>query len=353
MRVLHLINRLDAGGVLRHVIDLAEGLAQQDVTSWIATWVPDGHTLRARDDVLVLPLYSQDGRRKSPYGAVRTITALRRFLITERIDILHMHSRFATMLGAAAARDENIRRVYTVHNDFADLSFLPWYPDTVIAPSESIRSSFLRNARLYRKGNVRVVPYGVPLAEGQRPHAITDTEFVFVGRMEPQKLPGLPLDALTYFPDTVRCSIGYYGGGTLQDELRAKADLLSRPDATRFHGYVDNPWTEIGNPMALLFPSDALDALPYAILEAFAAAVPVIASDLPQLRELVRPGETGLLFTPGDAHSLADRMLYALEHPDTMRTMGAQARVFVREHFSMQAMLHGTLEVYERLLPSP
>jgi glycosyltransferase involved in cell wall biosynthesis len=349
MRVLHLINRLDTGGVLRHVLDLVEGLDEYGVESWIATWVPEGHRLRGRSDVLVLPLYADDGGGKSIFGAVRSVAVLRRFLAAQHIDVIHMHSRYATLLGAAAARGRSTRRVYTVHNDFRDRSFLPWYPDAVIAPSEYIRSSFLRNASMYKGESVRVVPYGVQAAREKRSPAVSDSEFVFVGRMERQKMPELPIDALAFIPDDVHCMIGYYGSGGLVGALQVRANASPCPDAVRIHGYFENPWTAIGNPLALLFPSDALDALPYAILEAFTAGVPVIASDIPQLRELVRPGETGLIFKAGDARSLAGQMRYALEHPDVMRTMGEQASAFVQEHFRMQAMLRGTHEVYAGL----
>ena len=100
---------------------------------------------------------------------------------------------------------------------------------------------------------------------------------------------------------------------------------------------------------ALVLPSEALDSVGYVNLGAFSIALPVSASDLPQLRELVEPGRTGLLFTSGDAASLAAALRFALENPEEMRKMGMRARDFVRDRHGMEQMLAGTLRVYERV----
>jgi glycosyltransferase involved in cell wall biosynthesis len=76
----------------------------------------------------------------------------------------------------------------------------------------------------------------------------------------------------------------------------------------------------------LVVPSTAYEQLPTTILEAFSCGLPVIASRLGPLISLVQDRVTGLLFTPGDAHDLAEKIRWASTHPGEMRQMGLTAR---------------------------
>ncbi len=352
MRVLHLVNKLDYGGVLRHVLDLVEGLENRGVQGSIAAWAPPDHELQSRGNFTQLPLYGALGYRKSFFGAIRSVRLLRRYLVEKRVDILHIHSRYAAAIGAAAARGLAVQRVYTLHSVFTDLKFLPFYPSKVICSSESSRRSFLSHARFSRGADVAVIPHGVSERDLRAAIQQTDAEFLFIGRLEPRKRADLILKAsaiLNSAPGIVP-SVRIVGSGSMEAQLRREAEALGLQNPVRFEGYRSDVFASFRNALALVFPSDSLDSVGYVNLEAFSIGVPVIASDLPQLRELIRDGETGLLFPPGDAEALAGRMRYALEHPEEMEVMGRKARDYVREQHSMEGMLAGTFAVYKRLM---
>lgn len=76
----------------------------------------------------------------------------------------------------------------------------------------------------------------------------------------------------------------------------------------------------------LIVPSIWYETFGLVVAEAYAAGLPVIASRIGALSEIVREGETGLLFKPGDARDLADKMAWAQSHPEEMRRMGREAR---------------------------
>jgi glycosyltransferase involved in cell wall biosynthesis len=84
-----------------------------------------------------------------------------------------------------------------------------------------------------------------------------------------------------------------------------------------------------------------------AVLECMAAGKPVIASNLPDLAELVVEGVTGYLMPPGDKASLARRARSLLEDPERRRQFGAAARQRVAEHFSVAALVNTTAHFYE------
>jgi glycosyltransferase involved in cell wall biosynthesis len=76
----------------------------------------------------------------------------------------------------------------------------------------------------------------------------------------------------------------------------------------------------------VVFPSEWYETFGRVAIEAFACGVPVLASRLGAMAELVDHGHTGLLFHPGDPQDLAAKVRWAVEHPEAMALMGAQAR---------------------------
>jgi glycosyltransferase involved in cell wall biosynthesis len=103
----------------------------------------------------------------------------------------------------------------------------------------------------------------------------------------------------------------------------------------------------------LVFPSIWYETFGLAIIEAFAAGLPVLATDLGAMADLVRHGSTGLLFRPGDSRHLAEQVEWALAHPDEMRTMGTRARREYEERYTPEVNYHLLMEVYDTALHRP
>ncbi|MBI4802457.1 MAG: glycosyltransferase [Elusimicrobia bacterium] len=92
------------------------------------------------------------------------------------------------------------------------------------------------------------------------------------------------------------------------------------------------------------------EALSGSIRESMAAGVPVIASDIAGNGEIVIDGKTGLLFPSGDSETLYRRLKYALSDPGTVRALAVRGLEFVRENFTVEAMVRKTLLYYSALL---
>jgi glycosyltransferase involved in cell wall biosynthesis len=353
MRVLHLINALAYGGIRRHVLDLVQGLADHGVDCRIAAWLPEESDLQGRNDTTNLPLYRSGRQDKSAPGAVRSLQIVRTLLDSERIDVLHMHSRYATLLGALAARRRHVARIYTVHSDFRNLRFLPFYPSHVICPSEAIRESWRRHSAFRTDANISIISHGIEQRALRVVEKVDGSLFCFVGRFDSFKRADLVLEALaTLRAGGVPLRVRLVGSGPEEASLRIHVARLALENAVEFRGYVRDVYAELQDALALVFPSDALDSVGYVNLEASSIGVPVIASRLPQLGEYVRHGQTGLLFKPGDALSLAAAMRYAYEHPEEMAGIGRAAYKQVRERNSIQDMVGATLNVYRQALQS-
>lgn len=117
---------------------------------------------------------------------------------------------------------------------------------------------------------------------------------------------------------------------------------------------------EMSSAVALVLPSICYENFPRTIVEAFACSLPVIASRIGALAYLVEDGETGLLFEPGNPRDLADKMAWALAHPEQMALMGHNARGHYESHYTAERNYEQLATIYrnaiddaKKALPKP
>lgn len=181
--------------------------------------------------------------------------------------------------------------------------------DAVFAPSQFLAEMFAKNG--FPRERIEVVPYGlepgriVPIVV-QRPRS--PLRLAFCGVLSPWKAPHLAIEAMRHVTSPVELRIH----GRLEEPMFAEYIASLRAAAAgdaRVHfmgAYVASDAAQVFADMdALIVPSTWYENTPFVVLEAFAAGVPVIASDLGGLREIVRDGENGVLFRAGDAQALA------------------------------------------------
>ncbi len=351
MTVLHLINTMEWGGVRRHILDLADGLDAQGVRSIIAAWIPPDDILHGDPRVTHLPLYDGWRHLKSPGGFFSAIRTLRRLLMEEKVDVLHMHSRYATLLGSMAGRAAAARRVYTAHNTFENLRRLPWYPRDIIAPAEAVREAVRANIHGSERLRITVIPHGVEIPASIPVASDSSPRFCFAGRMCEEKGVRVLYQALLRLKDEGGSfpTVDVLGDGLLLDWLKERLDADFPGLPISVHGFHPNPQELISGSTALLFPSLGLDSAPYITLEAMALAVPVIASDLAVLRGLIIPEQTGLTFPSGDVEAFASVLRRAMKNTEHLRALGLQARELVQQRHGLDRMCTETAALYRSL----
>lgn len=107
---------------------------------------------------------------------------------------------------------------------------------------------------------------------------------------------------------------------------------------------------QMGQAMALVLPSICYDSFPRTLVEAYASALPVIASRLGPLADLVEDGVTGLLFEPGNVIDLASKLTWAQENPVRMGEMGRRARAKYEENFTAERNYQQLMAIYEEAI---
>jgi glycosyltransferase involved in cell wall biosynthesis len=170
---------------------------------------------------------------------------------------------------------------------------------------------------------------------------------LFVGRFWPEKGVQTLLHAWHRLSNPIRLDL--LGDGPERERLE---QLASASNTVHFHGRVPRPTTLAAMKRAqfLVFPSEWFEGLPMTIVEAFACGLPVIASRLGTMGEVVQEGRTGLLFTPGDAADLAAKVEWARSHPTEMAAMGRAARLEFEAMYTAPRNLELLLSAYHRAI---
>lgn len=136
------------------------------------------------------------------------------------------------------------------------------------------------------------------------------------------------------------------GGGSQERTLRALAEELGLAEIVRFEGDLARPAVrEIVHRLDVMVHATHSEACPMAIVEAMLSARPIVASDVPGPREVVQPGQTGLLVPEGDADALAAAIARLAEDPALARRLAVAGRELAIQRFSAQRMA----AEYERL----
>jgi glycosyltransferase involved in cell wall biosynthesis len=188
-----------------------------------------------------------------------------------------------------------------------------------------------------------------PLADSD--NAAADTLTVgYVGRLVPGKRVDVLIDAFAALR-LARKRLLIIGEGPQQESLQRQAQARGVGAQVTFTGYREDRLQLLASLDVFVLPSES-EGIPRCLLEAMAASVPVIASDIPGCRALVRHGETGELFAVGDVAGLAGALQRAAASPAQRLARAAAGRRHVREHYSAAAMAEQYLALYRRLLPS-
>lgn len=179
-------------------------------------------------------------------------------------------------------------------------------------------------------------------------YAETMTKLTSIGRLDDQKnfplLISVVQDLATEHPD-IRLEI--FGDGDKREELEALIARKQPSGVSRLMGRTKDVEGVLRETDLFVMSSD-YEGMPNALIEAMAMGVPCISSDCRTgPKSLIRDGQTGLLFRTGDPASLAEKISWALEHPQQMNQMGKAAREDVLASYKIENTLSSFLEMIE------
>jgi glycosyltransferase involved in cell wall biosynthesis len=365
-RLLHLIKGLGRGG--------AEMLLLE--TRRVARTAPFVHTygyLLPAKDALVRPLRELGSEvtcfpMRSALSLPATVLGLTRYLRRSRTHLVHAHLPVAGVVARLAGRLARVPVLYTEHNLHERyhpltrrLNLWTWgLQERVLAVSQPVGESIVGHAG--DRVPVEVVRNGIP-TDRYRPdpagrtrmrHRLEIPETApLIGTtavFRPQKRLGdwLRVGALlrSLHPE-VRFLL--VGDGPLRPELERLAGKLGFGDALRWAGLQEDvrPWLAA---MDVYVQSSDYEGLPVGLLEAMATGLPVVATAVGGVPEVVTEA-TGRLVPPRRPAALAEATAALLTDVEARRRMGQEGRRRVREHFDVRRMQRRLEEIYLELVP--
>jgi glycosyltransferase involved in cell wall biosynthesis len=362
LRILHAV-RAPVGGIFRHILDLACGQAERGHEVGIIADSQTGGERAAQALGEITPRLKLGvhriaiHREPSPTDAMVWLRFLR--LIHQlKPDVLHGHGAKAGVFLRMKRRTNRAIRVYTPHGGSLHYP-LSTFKGSVYARLERalmnntelflFESAFARDTYQRTigtpKGLVRCVFNGVTADEFDPvPRASDATDIVYVGEFRHIKGADLLLEAVARLhADGKPVTVTLAGDGEETAALKAQVEKLGLTNAVRFIGHV-KARHGFSKGRLLVVPSRG-DSMPYVVIEAGAAGIPMIAANIGGIPEIF--GEHGdALFAPNNVGAMADAIKTALKEREAAlaRAKSLRERIFL--HFSQKAMVEGVLAGY-------
>jgi glycosyltransferase involved in cell wall biosynthesis len=382
MRILQLLEAT-LGGVGRHVIDLTEGLLDRGHEVHVAysdlrsdqVFADDVRRIRAHPDLRFLPLAM---RREPSASDAFAIWKFRQYLRREGpFDLVHCHSTKAGIVGRLGAAGLSSKRIYTAHGFFTmDRSHSPLARRT-IGSLEAMLARFGDGVIVVsREEYAHALALGIPASQlslipngaaahgsgapvGDRPAVRRDLgigaeEFLigFVGRLVPVKSPATMLEAFAAFRgrSQVPAKLAMVGDGPLAEDLRRQAAKLGLQR--------DIVWVGTRNARPLMCAFDVLcltshsEGTPLVALEALVQGLPIVATEVGHIPEIVRPGENGFIVPLRGVTEIA-AALDILSRDAALRDRMGRASHNLSPNFSIEKMIEHTISFYRQVAFGP
>ncbi|KAF0195337.1 MAG: group 1 glycosyl transferase [Bacillota bacterium] len=296
----------------------------------------------------------------------RLMVGLYQYFKTLGPDIVHTHGGRANLYGRLAAKLAGVPLVITTVHSHTDLDYTsPWQnmwfstvdratwglADGLIAVSCELQRALLR--RGLKQTKVRVVYNGI---EDVRPKSLAlheefslpaDSDVLCaVGRLVPVKRFDLLLTAMRKVVETnPNAILLIVGDGPLEQQLRETSVQIGLGAHVKFVGYRRDAKSIMESSVAFVMSSE-MEGLPIVLLEALAGEVPIVATSVGGIPEVITTEENGLLVAPLNSGALAEAIVRVLARPLEAQERAVNGRKWFEEYATAEAMARKTLSVY-------
>ncbi|HDH51780.1 MAG TPA: glycosyltransferase family 1 protein [Nitrospirae bacterium] len=377
-KILRIIARLNIGGPAIHVILLADELDRLGYETVLvkgSEGAAEGNMMDLAEAKGIKPVVIPElGREIGIKNDLKAFYKLYRLIRKEKPDIVHTHTAKAGTLGRIAARLAGVPVIlHTFHGHVLTGYFgrcrswvfiliekiLALITTRLITLSEELKRELI-DMGIGKEDKFEVIPLGLelePFLDAERHKGRFKNELGLsaetavigiVGRLVPVKRHKLFLDMAKMIDSQADIKFVIVGDGELRKELEDYAEKLGIADEVIFTGFRrDLPEIYAGLDIVVLTSKN--EGTPVSIIEAMAAARPVVATNVGGVPSLVKDGVTGLLVKPGDTDSLSDAVARLIKDPHLRQDMGREARSRVFPSYDISELVGRINVLYSSL----
>jgi len=369
IKVLHLISPRGVGGAERVVLTLCKGADRESVESVLGIF-RDNRT--DRDDFITdvekMGLAFEEICYKNPYDISQFFDLYR---IVRRLcpQVIHAHGYKTNILGFFVAKLLGIPIVTTVHglyrigrgsNRMVRLGvFVLRYFDRVLPVSEQIREELLRmKIPASRMVTVRNVPPLATVKSRVQTQSFREEVGIspkrkiigFIGRLEHVKGCDQFIEAMA---NIMRKALDFcaviVGDGPEREALEILVKRRGLGERVNFFGFRNDP-ERVLQSLDVLVLSSRNEGIPLTLLEAMAQGVPVVATQVGGVPEVIRDGVNGLLVAPGEPAKLAEAIIESLSNPEAARERTLAAKKMLARDYDVRTWAGKVRDVYKGIL---
>lgn len=361
MRVLLATSHLNAGGITSYTLSLAKALEERGCSIILAS---GGGQF---DKTVTHPHFNIGIHTKCEVGprVLKGVFKMTKIIQDERIDLVHAQTRVSAVTSSMACQWTRIPYLTTAHGFYSPhlgRRLFPSWGRAVIAISSQVLEHLKRDFRVDPQkihliyNGTDFARYRKTLSQNQRLEKLREFKLRddrpligIVARLSPVKGHHFLLQAVhdLYKEQPLQCLV--VGDGPSRSAFLSEVNRLNLDDVIRWIPWIADPSEILGLLDIFVLPS-LQEGLSLSILEAQAAGVPVVASNVGGISEAVIDGKTGILVPPQDSLALKEALGRILKDHSLARQMGLAASEHIKNRFNLSRMADQVIEVYEKVL---
>jgi len=380
-KVVHIVSRLNVGGVAQQVLTIHEGMNGNGFECSLVTGKTgdeEGDMLNYVSPTGTIHHIPEMGRSVHFLSDFKAFWKLFRYLRTKQPDIVHTHAAKAGALGRIAGLLAGIPvRVHSFHGNVFRGYFslmassvavwiermLGWISTVVVLPCESQRLEIFETYRVVPKKKTRIVRYGIVVdlykdlldkKEARRVLEVGADSLIVgaVGRMAPIKNHALLIESFARLPEKMGdqpLELLIVGAGECKNEIKEQVRAANLTSRVHFRSWLkDLRWAYAA--MDVFALTSRNEGMPIAVMEAMASGVSTISTAVGGVVDLVRDGETGILVNEHTGESFSRKLEVLLLDKQLREEISERARRYVQEMHSDVGLVQNTRNLYRELL---
>lgn len=367
MKIIYGITKSNFGGAQRYVFDLAT--EAKKCGHYVAVMCGEGGVLveKLKEKGIRVIEIRRLKRDISLVDEFRSLHFIFRTIFEEKPDVFHTNSSKMGGIGNLAARLAGIKKIIFTAHGWAFNEPRPWWQKipikffvwlTILLSHKTICVSdktrldvasfpFVRNKLTVIRNGIDKFEI-LPRAQARRELDIHDDTSLIIGtlaELHPIKGIDILIEAWDKFSKNRHAQLFILGDGEEREDLEELVEILGLTSSVTLKGYVENARQYLSAFDIFVLPSRS-EALPYTVLEAGFVGLPVVASSVGGIPEIIETGVNGVLVERENPEMLFSTLLLLAENKELIKRLGDNLKETVLKDFSVKKMAEETLRVY-------